>query len=127
MIRAIEINEQSGLKKAQKKESPYSAYKMAFNWDRDLLYQRINMRVDQMLEQGLLQEVQSLTQKYPMDTKAFNAIGYKEFFPYINGEDILENCTEKLKQNTRNFAKRQLTWFRKDKQIHWLEPNDLEK
>lgn len=95
----------------QNKETNYDAYLIGLNDDRQVLYDRINRRVDLMVENGVLDEAKWLYDNY-REVQAARAIGYKELFPYFAGEDSLENCVEKLKQNTRRFAKRQLTWFR---------------
>ena len=86
--------------------------------DRQALYDRINRRVDLMVEQGLLEEAQWLYDNYP-DVQAAKGIGYKELFPYFKGEQSLEEVLEQLKQNTRRFAKRQLTWFRNRMTVHF--------
>ena len=95
----------------ENKETNYDALLIGLNDDRQLLYDRINKRVDFMLENGLLQEAQWLYENFPQ-VQAARAIGYKELFPYFSGEQSLQEATDKLKQNTRRFAKRQLTWFR---------------
>ena len=95
----------------ENKETDYDAYLIGLNDDRQVLYDRINYRVDLMVENGVLNEAKWLYDNY-REVQAARAIGYKELFPYFSGEDSLENCVEKLKQNTRRFAKRQLTWFR---------------
>ncbi len=93
--------------------------------DRDVLYQRINRRVDVMLSNGILEEAKQTVGNNKKG--AFQAIGHKELYPAITGEDTLENCTEKLKQQTRRYAKRQLTWFNRDERINWIYPDvDLE-
>ena len=89
--------------------------------DREKLYDRINLRVDLMLKNGILEEA---AQTIGNSQKgAFQAIGHKELYPYILGEDTLENCIERLKQQTRRYAKRQLTWFRRDERINWFYPD----
>ncbi|WP_423215382.1 tRNA (adenosine(37)-N6)-dimethylallyltransferase MiaA [Streptococcus equinus] len=98
-------------KDLENKETDYDAYLIGLNDDRQVLYDRINRRVDLMVENGVLDEAKWLYDNY-REVQAARAIGYKELFPYFSGEDSLENCVEKLKQNTRRFAKRQLTWFR---------------
>ena len=109
-----------------KGKSPYNAFKIAIRWPREVLYNRINRRVDEQIEEGLLNEIKSLlTEGYTEDMPAMCALGYKEYFPYLRGETHLEECKEKLKQNTRNYAKRQLTWFRKEEDIYWLEPDEF--
>jgi tRNA dimethylallyltransferase len=108
-IRALELAKFG--KDLKNKETDYDAYLIGLNDDRQVLYDRINHRVDLMVENGVLDEAKWLYDNY-REVQAARAIGYKELFPYFSGEDSLENCVEKLKQNTRRFAKRQLTWFR---------------
>lgn len=92
-------------------ETNLDALVLGLTDDRKCLYDRINARVDRMIEQGLLEEARWLYDHYP-DAQATRGIGYKELFPYFAGQETLETCLERLKQNTRRFAKRQLTWFR---------------
>ena len=87
--------------------------------DRDFLYDRINRRVDRMIENGLLDEARHWLIERPGATAA-QAIGIKEMLPYLQGEDTLEHCAEQLKIDTRHYAKRQLTWFRRNPDVHWL-------
>ncbi|SEI61529.1 tRNA (adenosine(37)-N6)-dimethylallyltransferase MiaA [Streptococcus equinus] len=108
-IRALELAKFG--KDLENKETDYDAYLIGLNDDRQVLYDRINRRVDLMVENGVLDEAKWLYDNY-REVQAARAIGYKELFPYFSGEDSIENCVEKLKQNTRRFAKRQLTWFR---------------
>lgn len=108
-IRALELAKFG--KDLENKVTDYDAYLIGLNDDRQVLYDRINRRVDLMVENGVLDEAKWLYDNY-REVQAARAIGYKELFPYFSGEDSLENCVEKLKQNTRRFAKRQLTWFR---------------
>lgn len=108
-IRALELAKFG--KDLENKETDYDAYLIGLNDDRQVLYDRINRRVDLMVENGVLDEAKWLYDNY-REVQAARAIGYKELFPYFSGEESLENCIEKLKQNTRRFAKRQLTWFR---------------
>jgi tRNA dimethylallyltransferase len=94
-------------------QSPYDYTFTVLSMPRDLLYTRINQRVDEMINLGLVEEVRYFFEKgYDEQCTAMKAIGYKEFFPYFRGEASLEVCIEKLKQATRHYAKRQLTWFR---------------
>jgi len=87
--------------------------------DRDVLYERINRRVDRMVEQGLLDEARECLAQGSGATAA-QAIGIKEMFPYLLGNATLDECCEKLKTDTRHYAKRQLTWFRRNPDVHWL-------
>ncbi|MFW6295171.1 MAG: tRNA (adenosine(37)-N6)-dimethylallyltransferase MiaA [Halanaerobium sp.] len=120
VIRAVEIYEQSGktksqFKKEQEERPPrYSAYKFALIRSRENLYQRINKRVDLMMDNGLLKEVKYLLNNYNLSDTARQALGYKEIISHLNGEITLEAAVEKIKKRSRNFAKRQLTWLRKE-------------
>lgn len=126
IIRALEFYKTTGktiteqLALSRMEESPYNAIKIGLNYsDREKLYDRINQRVDSMLSHGLLDEAKQVLAS-PLSATSSMAIGYKELAPYINGEASLEECVEKLKRETRRYAKRQLTWFRRDKEINWL-------
>lgn len=127
IIRALEVYRASGRpmsewqRRARQGESPYRLCFLALCYrDRKLLYRRIEMRVDQMLQQGLLEEVKNLLDKGYQGT-AMQAIGYKELAGYLAGEQSLEEAVETLKRQTRRYAKRQMTWLRRDERIHWLE------
>ena len=126
IIRAIEFYRTTGMTLTEQNErsrtaqSPYKAIKIGLSFrDREKLYERINRRVDIMLEQGLLEEAKQVLSS-PLSQTSVKAIGYKELAPYLNGEATLEECIEKLKRETRRYAKRQLTWFRRDEEINWL-------
>lgn len=108
-IRALELAKFG--QNLENKETNYEALLIGLNDDRQVLYDRINQRVDLMLEKGILDEAKWLYDNH-RNAQAARAIGYKELFPYFTGDASLEDCVEKLKQNTRHFAKRQLTWFR---------------
>lgn len=113
VIRAIEINTH-GNKKDQKQESPYDLFFIALERPREEIYQRIEQRVDQQIERGLVQEVQSLLDKgYDENLPSMSSLGVKEIIPYIKGKMTLEQCVEILKRNTRRYAKRQMTWLRR--------------
>ena len=103
--------------------SPYDLLIIALNTDRQVLYERINMRVDDMVNQGLIEETKwLLAQNLAEDQQSMKAIGYKELFPYIRGEMPLELALEDLKQNSRRYAKRQITWIRNRlTDAHWLD------
>ncbi len=131
IVRAIEVYELTGItmteqqKKSREKPSRYRALKFGLNYrDRSVLYDRIDRRVDLMMEQGLLEEAKNVLVS-PMKT-AVQAIGYKELQPYLEGKTSLSVCVEQLKQSTRRYAKRQLTWFLRDPQITWLYPDEEE-
>lgn len=127
VIRALEIMEATGKSMAcyqrdWKRSSPYDLVMIGLDMERELLYERINERVDQMLEEGLVDEVKALLKKgVPQTATAMQAIGYKEMVEYLEGELTLEEAVEKIKRNTRRFAKRQLTWFRRMEAIRWFE------
>ena len=121
IIRAIKLN-LLGINKSdidsrndlwQKNESKYNFLVIYIDMPRDMLYDRINIRVDQMVEQGVLEEAKMLYNMKDESITACQAIGYKEFFGYIEGTKTLQECAELLKQKTRNYAKRQITWFKK--------------
>ena len=104
------------------KETPYDAAVIILNMDREKLYERIELRIDLMMQEGLLEEVKSLLDKgYTPDLVSMQGIGYKEFIPYFNGECTLEEAVIQLKTNTRRFAKRQLTWFRRQIEGLWVD------
>ena len=108
-------------------ESPYDSLIIGLNaTDRAILYDRINRRVDIMVEMGLVEEAFELWQSSLMKTAA-NAIGYKELIPYFKKEVSLEECIDKIKQETRRYAKRQLTWFRRNDSIEWVVTDDFSK
>lgn len=125
IIRAIEFYKLSGTTISQhaheEKSSPYTPVWLAINWDREVLYDRINRRVDTMMQDGLLEEVKALLEKgYEKSSTAMQGIGYKEFFDYFDGKISLEEAVEITKMNSRRYAKRQLTWFRRNRNIYWL-------
>jgi tRNA dimethylallyltransferase len=129
IIRALEVFESTGkpisyYRKSTVNERPFNVVKIGLNLPRDILYQQINYRVDKMVELGLLEEVKSLTPHRKLN--ALNTVGYCELFDHFDGKTDLETALDLIKQNTRHFAKRQLTWFRKDKDINWLEADDDE-
>ncbi len=132
IIRALEVYRLTGKTLAEQKilsraeESPYRVLYIGINYrDRNILYDRINRRVDIMAENGLLDEAREFYNT-DRDTTACQAIGYKELAPYFNGEKTLTECLESLKLETRHYAKRQLTWFRKNENINWFYPDDYE-
>lgn len=126
IIRAIEVYRLTGIpmwehqKRSRQEPSPYELCYLGLNFqNRAHLYERINLRVDQMLKQGLVEECQTAMEKGLSGT-AVQAIGYKELFPYLSGQMPLSQCVDRLKQATRQYAKRQLTWFRRDPRIFWI-------
>ena len=133
IIRVLEIYKSTGKTKTeQEKESrknpvEYNYKIFAINRDREDLYQRINKRVDIMIEQGLIEEVNTILEKYKKFPTAMQGLGYKEVVDYLNGKYTKEEMIEKIKMETRRYAKRQLTWFRKNKQTIWLDgTNEME-
>lgn len=130
IIRVLEIYKQTGKNKTQqniesrKNEVPYDYKVFAIDMDREKLYERINKRVDIMIENGLVEEVQALINKYSNIQTAMQSLGYKEVVEYFNGLTTREEMIDKIKMESRRYAKRQLTWFRKNKDIIWL--NGLE-
>lgn len=127
IIRVLEIYKATGKNKTEneilsrQKGVKYDYKVFALNMDREILYNRINYRVDKMFEQGLIEEVKQLLLKYDKFTTSMQAIGYKEVLEYLNNEISYAEMVEKIKQGSRNYAKRQLTWFRKNKEIIWLD------
>lgn len=126
VIRALEIYHCTGEKMSeqlqkQNKEYKYDAVLIGLTMDRDTLYERINQRVDIMMEEGLLEEVQGLYERGIRDCQSIQAIGYKELFDYFEGKVSLDQAVENLKQNSRRYAKRQLTWFRNKMNLDWFE------
>ncbi|MBQ4078604.1 tRNA (adenosine(37)-N6)-dimethylallyltransferase MiaA [bacterium] len=125
IIRALEVCISLGvpMSKAQKKkDSPYDVLWIGLNTqDRDFLYERINKRVEVMLSQGLEQEAKTLFEKYGENNILMSTIGYQEFLPYFKGEIEFSIAIEQLKQNTRRYAKRQISWFNANKDINWFD------
>ena len=105
---------------SRKKEVEYDYKVYALKWDREKLYERINKRVDIMIEQGLIEEVKSVYKKYNKFPTAMQGLGYKEVVEYLENKTTKEEMIEIIKQETRRYAKRQMTWFRKNKQTIWL-------
>ena len=126
IMRVLEIYHQTGKTKTMLEENshinppPYNYIIFAIDMEREKLYERINKRVDIMLEQGWIKEVQNILKKYKKFPTAMQGLGYKEVVSYLNGEFSKEQMIETLKMETRRYAKRQLTWLRKDKSIKWI-------
>ena len=116
----------SSLRTNTRKERPFRILKIALERPREELYERINTRVSQMMEDGLLEEAKAV---YPLRRlNSLQTVGYRELFGYLDGEYDLQRAVELIRQNTRHYAKRQMTWFRRDKEIHWIDANnDYEK
>ena len=130
ILRILEIYHATGKNKTEqeiesrKKEVEFDYKVYALNWDREKLYERINKRVDIMLEQGLIEEVKNVYEKYNEFPTAMQGLGYKEVVEYLENKMSKEEMIEKIKQETRRYAKRQMTWFRKNKQTIWLNAED---
>ena len=132
VIRALEFYKQTGQKISEHneteraKESPYDFCYFVLNDVRERLYERIELRIDQMLEEGLVEEVTSLKAKgYTRDMVSMQGLGYKEILDYLNGECTLEEAVYILKRDTRHFAKRQLTWFRRERDVIWIQKDEF--
>ena len=130
MLHALEVSIATGQPYSsfctgQTKERPFNIVKIGLNRPRPELYERINLRVDQMIEEGLINEAEPL---FPYrHLNSLNTVGYKELYQYMEGNCTLDFAIEKIKQDSRNYAKRQLTWFNADKEIHWFHPDESEK
>lgn len=127
IIRALEVCISTGIpfstyRTRSQKTRPFFCVKIGLNTNRDQLYDRINKRVDQMIAMGLEDEAKNLMPYRHLN--ALNTVGYSELFDYFDGKIMRNEAIEKIKQNTRRFAKRQLTWFRKDLEINWFEPSE---
>lgn len=126
IIHALEIYYMTGktftsFRQRKQAERPFNIIKIGLNRERDELFNRINQRVDQMMQEGMLEEAKKV---YPYrHLNSLNTVGYKELFKYLDGEWTLEEAVEKIKRNTRIYAKKQLTWFKKDMSIRWFHPN----
>jgi len=128
VIRALEIYETTGLTlseqnaRSKQNPSPFAPFMIALAPEREVLYERINLRVDAMAEQGLFEEAAALAaQGLTRDMQSMQGIGYKEVFSYMEGKTTKEECLEEIKQATRRYAKRQLTWFRRDVRYRWVD------
>ncbi len=129
VVRAVEAIRLSGsklsaLKTASKRKHEFEYYRFAVDWERAQLYERINHRVDLMMNDGLLAEVKDLLPHKTLN--ALKTVGYKELIAYLEGEMNLEKAVELIKQHSRNYAKRQLTWLRRYNDLIWLQPNSSE-
>lgn len=133
VIRALEFYKKTGSKisrhneEERKKESCYNFVYFVLSHDREILYDRINKRVDKMIETGIISEVEQLAKEgYTKDMVSMQGIGYKEVFDYLDGRQSLEETTERIKKDTRHFAKRQLTWFRREKEVTMINRQDYQ-
>ena len=133
IIRGLEIYYNQGIIPTEifkKTETPFKGYlfiRIGLMLNREELYTRINERVDRMLDSGFVREVQLLREKYPLNCPPFGSIGYKEISMYLDGDVDLEAATGLIKQRTRNFAKRQLSWFRQEPDITWFAPSGYDR
>lgn len=130
IVRALEVCISTGkpfssFRNKQNKQRDFNILLIGLNIEREILYQRINHRVDLMIEAGLVEEVKAL--QIHENLNALKTVGYSEIFRFLNGEWTLPEAVEKLKQNTRNFAKRQITWFKKNGGTVWFEPTETQK
>ena len=130
VIHALEICYQTGrtytsFRTQSKKERPFRIVKIGLNRDRDELYNRINARVDAMMVQGLLHEAESLYDQRQLN--ALNTVGYKEMFDYMDGRWSLDEAVERMKGNTRRYARKQLTWFKRDEEVRWFHPDQIDE
>lgn len=133
VIRALEFYKQTGTKISvhnaaeRAKSSPYDFCYFVLNDEREKLYERINLRIDEMLEEGLVDEVKSLQEKgYTRERVSMQGLGYKEILDYLNGITTLDEAIYILKRDTRHFAKRQITWFKRERDVIWVNKNDFQ-
>lgn len=131
IIRAIEVYTHTRktisehIRQSRLEPPPYRYILFGLDWDREELYRRIDERVDRMISEGLVEETRRLVEMgYDKRSTAMQAIGYKEILPYLKGECSLEEAVEMLKRNTRRYAKRQMTWFRRMQEIIWLDMDE---
>ncbi len=130
VTRALEIIEGTGVPKTDQTAEPkYNVFMLGIQWPREELYARIDQRVDLQLQRGLVEESRKLIEKYGVDSRlpSLTSLGLKEFVPYFNGESTLEQVAQKIKTATRQYAKRQINWFRKDESIHWIPSESLDE
>lgn len=130
VLHALEVCVQTGktytsFRTKQRKERPFNIIKIGLNCPREDLYNQINARVENMVASGLIDE--ALRMYYHRNLNALNTVGYKEMFEYLDGLTTLDEAIFKIQSNTRQYARKQLTWFRKDKDIHWFHPNEIRK
>ncbi len=130
VIHALEICYQTGrtytsFRKQARKERPFRIVKIGLNRQRDILYNRINARVDNMMATGLLQEAQALYGQRHLN--ALNTVGYKEMFNYMDGQWTLQEAVERMKGNTRRYARKQLTWYKRDEDMTWFDADNKEE
>ena len=127
VVHALEICTMTGqtytsFRRHEKRERPFRIIKIGLYREREELYNRINQRVDEMMANGLMEEVKAMYPKRSLN--ALNTVGYKELFDYLDGRRTLDEAVERIKGNTRRYARKQLTWYKKDKQIRWFQPDE---
>lgn len=130
VIHGLEICYQTGktytsFRKRDKKERPFNIIKIALNREREELYCRINKRVDQMIEEGFIDEARALYDQRELNS--LNTVGYKELFDHFDGIYSLEEAIERIKGNTRRYARKQLTWFKRDPEVKWFHPDNVDE
>ena len=130
VIHALEICKQTGrtytsFRSNTIKERPFNIIKIGLNRDRDTLYQRINQRVLQMVDDGLIEEAQRVYPKRMLNS--LNTVGYKELFEYLDGLTTLDEAIFKIQSNTRRYARKQLTWYKRDAEMTWFSPDNIEE
>jgi tRNA dimethylallyltransferase len=133
VMRALEVIHTTGepiwkhhQKQSSSKEKKYSFKQFGLNWEREALYKNIDKRVDEMIESGFVEEMKSILNKgYSKNLNSLNTLGYKEIIQYLDGIISLERAIDTIKQNTRHYAKRQMTWFRKDERVFWYNVKEL--
>ena len=130
VIHGLEICYQTGktytsFRKRDKKERPFNIIKIALNREREELYCRINKRVDQMIEEGFIDEARALYGQRELNS--LNTVGYKELFDHFDGIYSLEDAIERIKGNTRRYARKQLTWFKRDPEVKWFHPDNVDE
>lgn len=128
LLHAIEVYQMTGkpislFRKNTVRKRPFRIIKVGINQEREILYQRINQRVDRMLEAGLLEEVKTVYLHRHLNS--LNTVGYKELFAYLDGSCSLDEAVDLIKRNSRRYARKQLTWFRRDQEIRWFEPTQI--
>jgi len=130
VIRALEVLHTTGkpiwkIQQEHKRQEKFNFVQFGLKWEREELYRNIEIRVDQMMQDGLVNEVKNILSKgFSTELNSLNTVGYKEIISYLNNQMSLERAVELIKRNTRRFAKRQMTWFRKDDRIKWIEVNN---
>lgn len=130
LVRGVEMLWQTGkpfslFRRKSPRKRPFRIIRIALDMDRQVLHQRINERVDQMMENGLLDEVRSVSEF--QNLVPLKTVGYQEFFEYLQGKTTLEDAVELVKRNTRRYARKQLSWFRRNNETHWFHPDNIQQ